>query len=299
MGEYNLAIQHLWQQWKDGGAEHRTHTEEDQSYAKASLGAKADENQETNKILGVEWDVERDNFLFNLCTIATALEGLAPTKRSVVSVTAKFFDPLGIVSPVTVLFKMFTQDLCQAVVEWDEALKGDLLKHWTYLLTMMKDPRTIMIPWCVFSQPTSSIESAKRVGFCDASTKAYAAVVYLRIESDLLPVKVEFLAAKTRVTPIGGLTIPHLKLLSVLLLSKLIDNVNSALQSQMCFNNPMCFSDSQVTLYWIQGTHMSRSSLWRTEQTPSEILSLHNTGNTALARRTQQIFRPEAWASPN
>ena len=67
-------------------------------------------------------------------------------------------------------------------------------------------------------------------------------------------VQVRILAAKTRVGPIGGLTIPWLELLSALLLSKLVDNVKSALQSQLCLDDPMCFSDSKVSLFWIQGT---------------------------------------------
>ena len=42
-----------------------------------------------------------------------------------------------------------------------------------------------------------------------------------------------FLAAKTRVAPLGGMTIPRLKLLSALLLSRLIVNVQVALQPEV------------------------------------------------------------------
>jgi hypothetical protein len=56
-----------------------------------------------------------------------------PTKRNVVSMTARFFDPLGIVSPVTVLFKMFFQQLCEVKLGWDDPLKGGLLKEWNRL----------------------------------------------------------------------------------------------------------------------------------------------------------------------
>lgn len=34
------------------------------------------------------------------------MEDSEPTKQSVVSITAKFFEPLGVVSPVTILFKI-------------------------------------------------------------------------------------------------------------------------------------------------------------------------------------------------
>ena len=48
-----------------------------------------------------------------------------PTKRSVVNMTAKFFDPLRIISLVIVLFKMFFQDLCESQIDWDEPLSGE------------------------------------------------------------------------------------------------------------------------------------------------------------------------------
>ena len=50
--------------------------------------------------------------------------------------------------------------------------------------------------------------SPRLVGFCDASAKAYAAVVYLRVgDESCVNVKL------TRVTPIIGVTIPRLELL--------------------------------------------------------------------------------------
>ncbi len=90
--------------------------------------------------------------------------------------------------------------------------------------------------------------------FCDASAKAYAAIVYLRIESQMHEVSVQFLAAKTRVTPVVGTTIPRLELLSALLLSKLMSSVHAALEQELNLSDPLCFSDSKVALFWIQGT---------------------------------------------
>ena len=82
-------------QSEDGGVGNTTHAEEDQSYAKSSLGVKMSEEQGVQKILGVEWNVASDNFQFDIGEVVTAMENSEPTKRSVVT---KFFDPLGIVS---------------------------------------------------------------------------------------------------------------------------------------------------------------------------------------------------------
>lgn len=64
---------------------------------------------------------------------------------------------------------------------------------------------------------------------------------------------VRFVAAKTRIASLGGMTISHLELLSAFLLSKLIVNVEVTLQPEVKFGDPVCYTDSRVALYWIQG----------------------------------------------
>ena len=46
-----------------------TLTEEDQSYAKTSLGVKVDEEQGDHRVLGVKWNVKCDSFQFNIASI--------------------------------------------------------------------------------------------------------------------------------------------------------------------------------------------------------------------------------------
>ena len=149
---------------------------------------------------------------------------------------------------------MFAQQLCGVKVGWDESLTGDLLKQWMHLLAMLKEAKIITVPRLLYPSATCSIQSARLIGFCDASSKAYAAIVYLRVKTKEHHVDVKFVAAKTRVAPVGGMTIPRLELLSVLLLLKLMDNVHTALEHEIQLGNPMCFSDSKVALFWIQGT---------------------------------------------
>ena len=90
------------------------------------------------------------------------------------------------------------------------------------------------------------------MGFCDASLKAYAAVVYLCMQSET-GFYLRFLCAKTRIAPIKRLTIPRLELLSALLLSQLVVSVQQALEGEIEIVDTTCFSDSQVALCWIYG----------------------------------------------
>lgn len=175
---------------------------------------------------------------------------MEPTKRSVVGVTARIFDPLGVLSPVTIMFKMFFQRLCEEQVGWDEPLPTDLKMEWDRLSQAFNGPTTSMsIAHCY---DTEEFNVARLVGFCDASSKAYAAVVYLRYESEH-GARSTFVAAKTRVAPLGTTTIPRLELMSALLLARLITSVQQAIEMELTLDKPLCFTDSQVALCWIRG----------------------------------------------
>ena len=79
----------------DGRGANRTPHEEDQSYAKSSLGTKTEDEPGTHKVLGVLWNAVRDDLQFNISDVVNGMEDLQPTKRGVASATARFFDPLG------------------------------------------------------------------------------------------------------------------------------------------------------------------------------------------------------------
>ena len=65
--------------------------EEDQSYAKTSLGVKMSDSPGSTKVLGVLWDVLHDELLFDIGEVAEVMEPLEPTKRNLVGITARFF----------------------------------------------------------------------------------------------------------------------------------------------------------------------------------------------------------------
>ena len=103
------------------------------------MGVKTEEDKPgISKVLGVPWNVDEDEFQFDFQDAICTMEHLEPTKRDVASATARFFDPLGVVAPVTILFKIFCQQLCKARIGWDEILTGSLLEKWKCLLAMMK-----------------------------------------------------------------------------------------------------------------------------------------------------------------
>ena len=108
------------------------------------------------------------------------------------------------------------------------------------------------LPRCFLNGAPGEVNSFGLYGFCDASKHAYAAVVYLVIETPHGRFT-RFVVSKTRVSPLKSQTIPRLELLSALLLACLMDSVTTCLESELSLSTPVCYTDSKVALFWIKG----------------------------------------------
>lgn len=162
------------------------------------------------------------SLIFDLTTLHQKLTELLPTKRNIVGIATRFYDPLEYITPHTVQFKILFQELCKERLEWDEVLIGSLLEKWKALVSSFQ-PITLTIPRYYFQYIERDICTYRLVGFCDASQKAYAALVYLCASTDSNATS-QFVASKTRVSPANKeQTIPQLELLSSVLLGRLID----------------------------------------------------------------------------
>ena len=123
---------------------------------------------------------------------------------------------------------------------------------WSTLSTSLQCTQPLSVPRCYLDGVPGEPVSATLCGFCDASQKAYAGVIYLLLETDSR-YAVKFVAAKTRVAPLQSQTIPRLELLAAVLLSRLLYAVTQSLESEMPLSPSRCFMDSTVSLCWIKG----------------------------------------------
>ena len=206
------------------------------------------------KVLGVKWDLSGDELVVDLReAVHDVQETEVLTKRRIVSIVSRIFDPIGIASPVTIQAKLLLQQLHKAKIEWDSSIEGELLMRCWSILHLLRESQPLRVPrWYERDWEECDNASLRLYGFSDASTKAYAAVVYLVRCFDGEKRSV-LIASKSRVAPTSQLTVPRLELMGALLLARLIDSIRKALELDDELLPSLCYSDSQVALFWIRG----------------------------------------------
>ncbi|XP_039304360.1 uncharacterized protein LOC120357592 [Solenopsis invicta] len=204
------------------------------------------------KVLGISWSPILDRFHFRI----QIPEFPVISKRSVLSAISRFFDPLGWIASVVITAKIFMQELWLRKVDWDSLLSSDLEERWTEYSHSLTDLKEISIPrWTNQSNSDLGIELH---GFADASTRAYAAVVYIRIIHTRSSFGVTLLACKSKVAPIKTVSVPRLELCAATLLARFLKNIVSTLRLSSV---PVyCWSDSMITLAWIK----QHPNTWKT-----------------------------------
>lgn len=131
---------------------------------------------ESHFILGLRWHPHDNQFSFSTGDLTLS----SYTKRPVLSLTAKLFDPLGWLAPSTILAKIYFQSTWLLGIDWDTTLPDDQVHRWVKFVEELPLLEALRIPrWLATEADDWEIH-----GFADASIRAYAAVVYLRVEKE-------------------------------------------------------------------------------------------------------------------
>lgn len=198
--------------------------------------------------LGLRWQPQSDTF--NFAVESPTINNI--TKRTILSLIAKLFDPLGLLSPIIIKAKVLIQELWIQKVGWDDPLPIHINNKWINFVTELTDVNNINIPRWIGSSPNHNLQIH---GFCDASQQAYAASVYLRSTNEKKEITTILILSKTKVAPLKRLTIPRLELTGAVLLTKIVSHVIEVLDLK---NIPVfLWTDSSITLTWIN-THASK-----------------------------------------
>ena len=99
------------------------------------------------------------------------------------------------------------------------------------MLVEIKKIHCVRVNRYTFYELDHDILSVEIHGFSDSSQQSYAAAAYIRIVTKV-GIRVHLLAAKSKVAPIKGFSIPRLELLGCLLLTKLVKEIKGAILSR-------------------------------------------------------------------
>jgi len=242
----------------------------------------ADANNPVN-VLGLQWNTQTDTLSLTAKFSIPSITSLI-TKREVLKESSKVFDPLGLLSPVTVQAKVFMQSLWQRNLDWDEPLSDEDQQQWLRIAENIEEARCFQISRQYFPTIGTSEQPDTLHVFADASLTAYGAVAFLCSGKST-----SFVMAKSRVAPIKPLTLPKLELMGALTAARLSDFIVQALRPLTLLTH--FWSDSQITLHWIKGqkrtdtfvTHrvteilsFSRPDHWQycpTQDNPADLLT--------------------------
>jgi hypothetical protein len=199
-----------------------------------------------SKTLGLNWDCNRDMLSYKI-KIKQGTERLS--KRTVLSVIAQLFNPLGLVSPIIVKAKIILQKIWSQNLDWGQEIPEELSILWYDFINTLSELNNVAISRCVIS--VKNPISVQLVGFADASTAAYGACLFIRAINHNAEISVHLLCAKSRIAPLKTVSIPRLELCAAVLLAQLANKITKTIKIE--FSAEYYFTDSTVVLGWMDG----------------------------------------------
>ncbi|UYV79914.1 hypothetical protein LAZ67_18001034 [Cordylochernes scorpioides] len=195
------------------------------------------------KILGVVWNKMEDSLK---CKLPDNLS-LQPilTKRLVLSMVQRIFDPLGFCAPVFLPPKLLLQRSWGLKLGWDTPLPESMAQEFRTWLDQIKFIELIKIPRYMWNDLIFPTEVHI---FCDASQIGYGAVAYLRSETGRENT-LTLIWSKVRLAPMKSITIPRLELMAMVLGARLANAIQAALKRKC---ETTLWSDSTTALSWIK-----------------------------------------------
>ena len=211
---------------------------------------------EKQPLLGLIWDVTNDRLGLHQPHYPTR----ELTKRSLLSQASLLFDPLGLISPITIRGKMLLQEAWKEKLGWDTVLPEQYSQTWETIKEDCILGTNVTIPRQI---DTNNTDYTQLHIFCDASTKAYGVVAYSVTDNHS-----ELIMSKARVAPIKTRTLPQLELTALEMGTRLATYLINTIQTEQpyadkgpegkeskgtspLFKQVYIWTDSEICLHWI------------------------------------------------
>jgi hypothetical protein len=196
------------------------------------------------RALGIEWNIGDDSLRFQ----STMKEG-ALTRRGLMATVYSLYDPLGLLSPVTLMGRRILQDVCKAGIEWDDPLPKEIIERWEAWVKDLENLKTVKVPRCLKPDAFGDLKCAELHTFSDASNEGYGQCSYLRLIDQHDRVYCSLVMSKARVVPLKQMTIPRLELVA----ATLAVNVSSIVKRELQITGlkEYFYTNSKVVLGYI------------------------------------------------
>ena len=168
------------------------------------------------------------------------------TKRTVLSKLAGLWDPLNLLTPLTVQYRLDFSTICDLKLDWDDPLPDHLLDKWVHNIEEIQEAKGIVFRRAVIPEEAKSLDIELIVS-TDASQHAAAATVHVRVPLKNNKFSVQLLCARSRIT--RNLTIPKGELRAAVLGASVGHIAKQSLGDY--WNETTFVTDSAIALYWI------------------------------------------------
>ncbi|XP_072395171.1 uncharacterized protein [Diabrotica undecimpunctata] len=140
------------------------------------------------------------------------------TKRSILSLIAQIYDPLGLLATCVIKGKILIQKLWLEQLDWDQSVPISIYTEWSSFRRQLSFLNELKIVRNFKCREAIRLELH---GFSDSSEQTYGACINVRSANSFGVVCVNLLCAKGKVAPLKKISLPRLELCGALILSRL------------------------------------------------------------------------------
>ncbi|CAO4387211.1 unnamed protein product [Caenorhabditis nigoni] len=204
------------------------------------------------KLLGYLWDSVNDTLNIKIAQMNID----HPTKRQVASKFAETFDPLGLVTPISVALKRLIQKMWELDIDWNAKLPPEALRDWRIIQSAITD-REICC-----ARPLRNDYSHTdfhMLIFSDASQDIYGALAYgCFMYPNKKPV-INLITSKNKIKPSrnSNWSIPKIELIGIEIGSNLARSIIDEIRG-LTVTTIRSLSDSMIALYWLLSDENTR-----------------------------------------
>ena len=197
------------------------------------------------KLLGCQWNSHIDVLQYMGVFEIMAPSDKPETMRSLTSRACRIFDPCGWIQPFTLISKWLVRNCWSLQLRWDDKLPPEILDPWmkwiadASFLHYINIGRSYFVPNPTYTQIHA---------FSDASEMSACCAIYVLSENAAGQRKVKLVAAKTKVAPMKGITIPRFELIACLIGARLARKVSLALD----IKDVVLWCDNTPVLGWLR-----------------------------------------------